>query len=151
MKRIWRGVLVALLVVLGAFMLWPRNLGEAFDAEKQFAVSITIFDVVNGRPDNHTEQYDLPAGTEAGARINDLLSRHTYHLTLSSLMGDSVIDGANITMHFVNSDGVFLTLTGGTTELFLNQRTYRLDYWGRDRGTELCEAVLAILREGGGL
>ena len=138
--------MIALLVVLGAFMLWPRNLGEAFDAEKQFAVSITIFDVVNGRPDNRTEQYDLPAGTEAGARINELLSRHTYHLTLASLMGDDAINGPTITMHFVNSEGTFLTLTGGTTELFLNHRTYRLDYWGKDRGTELCEEILTILR-----
>ena len=146
MKRIWRGILIALLVVLGVFMLWPRNLGEAFDAEKQFVVSVTVFGVTDGRPDNQNEQYDLPAGTEAGAKINDLLARHTYHLTLGTLMGDSVIEGPHITMHFVNSDGVFLTLTGGAGELFLNHRVYRLDYWGKDRGTELCEEILTILR-----
>ena len=145
MKRIWRGCLIALLVVLGGFMLWPRNLGEAFDAEKQFAVSVTLFDVVDGRPDNKTEQYDLPAGTETGRRINDLLSRHTYHLTLGSLMGDNVIDDPTVTMHFVNSEGVFLTLSD-TAELFLNHRTYRLDYWGRERGAELCQEILMLLR-----
>ena len=147
MKRVRRGIPVALLVLLSAFMLWPRDLGAAFDAEKQFAASVTVFGVTNGRPDNRNEQYDLPAGTEAGRRINDLLAQHTYHLTLESLMGDSVIDGPTLTLHFVNSDGVFLTLTGGTTELFLNHRTYRLDYWGKERGTELCEEILAILRE----
>jgi len=147
MKRFWRIVLVVLLVVLGAFMLWPRDLGEAFDAEKQFAVSVTIFGVTDGRPDNQNEQYDLPAGTEAGARINDLLAQHTYHLTLGSLMGDSVIESPDITMHFVNSDGAFLTLTGGTGEMFLNHRVYRLDYWGADRGTQLCNEILGVLWE----
>lgn len=147
MKRIWRGVLIVLLVVLAAVMLWPRNLGEAFDAEKQFVVSVTIFDVADGRPDNQNEQYDLPAGTEAGAQINDLLAQHTYHLTLGSLLGDSVIESPDITMHFANSDGTFLTLAGGAGEMFLNHRVYRLDYWGADRGTELCNAILDVLRE----
>lgn len=147
MKRVWRFSLIALLAVLAAVMLWPRSLGEAFDAEKQVAVSVTVFGFTNGRPDNQNEQYDLPAGSEAGNRINELLSQHTYHLTLGSLLGDSIIDGPDMTMHFVNSDGVFLTLAGGTAELFLNHRVYRLDYWGKDRGTELCAEILTILRE----
>ena len=56
-------------------------------------------------------------------------------------------EGATVTLHFNNGGGTLLSLTGNTTELFLNHRVYRLDYWGRDRGTELCEAVLNILRE----
>ena len=147
MKRIWRTFLIVLLVVLGAFMLWPRDLEEAFDTEKQFAVSATIFDVVNGRPDNQNEQYELPTDSEKGERIGELLEKHTYHLTLGSLLGKNVIDGPTMTLHFINSEGTILSLAGGTAELFLNHRTYRLDYWGKDRGTELCEAILEILRE----
>lgn len=147
MKRIWRGFLIVLLVLLGAVMLWPRDLGEAFDTEKNMAVSVTIFGVTNGHPDNRTEQYELPDGSEQGRRIGELLAEHTYHLTLGSLMGRDVIDGPTMTLHFINGEGTLLSLTGGTAELFLNHRVYRLDYWGADRGTELCEEILAILRE----
>jgi len=145
-KRIWRGFLIALLVVLGAFMLWPRDLGEAFDTEESIAVSVTIFGVTNGQPDNRTEQYELPAGSEKGKHIGKLLSQHTYHLTLGGLMGKDVINGPTMTLHFINGEGTLLSLTGGTAELFLNHRVYRLDYWGKDRGTELCEQILGILR-----
>lgn len=147
MKRIWRGFLIVLLVLLGAVMLWPRDLGEAFDTEKNMAVSVTIFGVTNGQLDSRTEQYELPDGSEQGGRIGELLAEHTYHLTLGSLMGRDVIDGPTMTLHFINGEGTLLSLTGGTAELFLNHRVYRLDYWGADRGTELCEEILAILRE----
>lgn len=147
MKRIWRGFLIVLLVLLEAVMLWPRDLGEAFDTEKNMAVSVTIFGVTNGQPDNRTEQYELPDGSEQGRRIGELLAEHSYHLTLGGLMGRDVIDGPAMTLHFINGEGTLLSLTGGTAELFLNHRVYRLDYWGADRGTELCEEILAILRE----
>ena len=147
MKRIWRGFLIALLVVLGAFMLWPRDLGEAFDAEESIAVSVTIFDITNGQLDNKTEQYELPADSEAGKHIDALLSRHSYHLTLGSLMGDDSIEDLTMAIHLYNGKGELLTLTGGTSEINLNHRVYRLNYWGKDRGTELCEEILKILRE----
>ena len=147
MKKSWKIVLAAVLAVLAAWMLWPRNLGEAFDAEESIAVSAIIFGVTDGRVDNETEEYQLPAGSEKGERIGELLSQHTYHLTLGTLTGRDVIEGTTVTLHFNNGVGTLLSLTGNTAELFLNHRVYRLDYWGRDRGTELCQAVLNILRE----
>lgn len=146
MKRIWRGTLIALLVLLGAFMLWPRDLDEAFDTEESIAVSVTIFGVTNGQLDNKTEQYELPADSEEGERIEELLSQHSYHLTLGSLMGKNTIEGPDVVIHLFNGKGELLTLAGGTAELNLNHRVYRLDYWGADRGTELCGEILAILR-----
>lgn len=147
MKRIWRIVLIVLLVVLGAFMLWPRNLGGAFDTEESMAVSVTIFGITNGQLDNRTEQYELPAGSEQGERIGELLEKHTYHLTLGSLVGKNVIEGPDMVLHLYNGKGELLTLAGGTAELNLDHRVYRLDYWGTGRGTELCEEILEILRE----
>lgn len=147
MKKTWKIALAAVLAVLAVWMLWPRNLGEAFDTEESIAVSAIIFGITDGRVDNKTEEYQLPAGSEKGERIGELLAQHTYHLTLGSLMGENVIENHTMVLHFNNGEGTMLSLTGNTTELFLNHRVYRLDYWGRDRGTELCEAVLNILRE----
>ena len=147
MKKTWKIALAAVLAVLTVWMLWPRNLGEAFDTEESIAVSAIIFGITDGRVDNKTEEYQLPAGSEKGERIGELLAQHTYHLTLGTLTGRDVIEGATVTLHFNNGAGTLLSLTGNTAELFLNHRVYRLDYWGRDRGTELCEAALNILRE----
>ena len=147
MKKSWKIVLIAALAVLAAWMLWPRNLGVAFDAEESVAVSAIIFGVTDGRVDNETEEYRLPADSEKGRKIGELLAQHTYHLTFGSLTGRDVIEGATTTLHFNNGKGTLLSLTGGTAELFLNHRVYRLDYWGADRGAELCEAILGILRE----
>ena len=141
-------VFAAVLAVLAVWMLWPRNLGEVFDATESLAVSVTIFDVTDGRVDNQTEEYRLPADAEKGERIGELLSRHSYHLTLGTLTGRDVIEGHTVTIHLYNGKGMPLTLTGGgKAELFLNHRVYRLGYWEKDRDMELCEELLAVLRE----
>ena len=148
MKKVWKIVLVAALTLLAVWMLWPRNLGSAFDTTKNIAVSVTIFGVTDGRVDNQTEEYRLPADSEKGSRIGELLSRHTYHLTLGSLMGKDVIEGHTVTIHFYNGKGTPLSLTGGgRKELFLNHRVCRLGYWGAERDMELCEEILDVLRE----
>ena len=38
MKKTWKIALAAVLAVLAVWMLWPRNLGEAFDTEESMAV-----------------------------------------------------------------------------------------------------------------
>ena len=148
MKKTWKIALAAVLAVLAVWMLWPRNLGEAFDTEESIAVSAIIFGITDGRVDNKTEEYQLPAGSEKGERIGELLSQHTYHLTLGTLTGRDVIEGHTVTIHLYNGKGMPLSLTGGgKKELFLNHRIYRLGYWGAERDMELCEELLAVLRE----
>ena len=147
MKKAWKIGLIAVLAALAAWMLWPRNLGEAFDTEESIAVSATIFGITDGRIDNQTEEYTLPADSEKGARIGELLSQHSYHLTPGTLIGQNVIEDHTMILHFNNSEGTMLSLTGGTTKLFLGHRVYRLDYFGAERGTQLCEELLSILRE----
>ena len=148
MKKRWKMILAAALAVLVVWMLWPRNLGAAFDTEGSLAVSVTIFGVTDGRVDNQTEEYRLPAGSEKGKRIGELLAQRSYHLTLGTLTGKDVIEGHTVTIHFYNGKGTPLSLTGGgRKELFLNHRVYRLGYWGADRDMELCEELLAVLRE----
>ena len=146
MKK-WKVAVAAALVLLAAWMLYPRNLGAAFDAEQSTAVSVTVFGITDGQIDNKTEEYRLPAGSEKGARINELLSQHSYHLTVGTLMGQNVIEDHTMILHFNNREPAYLSLTGGTTKLFLNHRVCRLDYFGQERGTELCEEILNILRE----
>jgi len=141
-------ILAAALTLLAVWMLWPRNLGAAFDTEESVAVSVTIFGVTDGRVDNQTEEYRLSADSEKGKRIGELLAQRSYHLTLGTLTGRDVIEGHTVIIHLYNGKGTPLSLTGGgKAELFLNHRVYRLGYWGADRDMELCEEILAILRQ----
>lgn len=148
MQKKWKIALASGLILLAVWMLWPRNLGAAFDTTESIAVSVTIFGVTDGRVDNQTEEYRLPADSEKGARIGELLSQHTYHLTRGGLMGKDVIEGHTVTIRFYNGKGTPMSLTGGgKKELFLNHRVCRLGYWGAERDMKLCEELLEILRE----
>ena len=56
-RAIWGTVLAALLVV--AWMLWPRSLAKAFDAEQQFAATVVKTGVKDGKTwSDSSGQYD---------------------------------------------------------------------------------------------
>ena len=47
----------------------------------------------------------------------------------------------------IGGTAVKMGLVDETGKLSINNMVYRLDYWGSDRSTALCEDVLKILRE----
>ena len=144
----YRGkALLAALLVFVAVMLWPRSLERSFDAAESMAASATIFNITYGHPDSQTENFELEAGSAKGQRIGELLSEHRYHLTWGSLTGRDHVSNHTGSICLFNSSGEDLIWFGEVGELLLNGRVYRLDYWGSDRSTALCEDILAVLRE----
>ena len=44
-----KAALLAVAAVFAAWMLWPRSLAKAFDAEQGLAASVTVFGVRDGK------------------------------------------------------------------------------------------------------
>ena len=66
MRKWQKTALLAAAAVFAAWMLWPRSLAKAFDAEQGLAASVTAFGVRDGRAwMDSSEQYDLEGGCAA--------------------------------------------------------------------------------------
>jgi len=139
--------MILTLAAIVTWMLWPRSLEGAFDATGPVSASVVIFDVVEGELDTQTEQYQLEADAPAGEKLEELLGEYSYHLSVESLIGKDSLEGFTVAIHLYNVKGEKLTLVDETGKLSINNMVYRLDYWGSDRSTALCEDVLKILRE----
>lgn len=142
-KAIWSVVLAAAL--FAAWMLWPRSLAKAFDAERQFVASVAKVGVKDGQLwSDYSEQYDL----EGSALLREVLEGYSYHLCWGSLTGANAIDdkgGTNESLHLYNN-GDEEMISNGTCRIMLNGRVVKVGYWGHGRGTALNQDLLAALR-----
>lgn len=146
MRKWQKTALLAAAAVFAAWMLWPRPLAKAFDAEQGLAASVTASGVRDGRAwMDSSEQYDLEDGC---ARLQEVLEQYSYHLCLDTLAGENAIDGkggTDHTVHLYNVSAQSIT-SNGTARIFVDGRVYRVGYLGSRRGTALNRDILAALR-----
>lgn len=146
MGRRKKAVLLAAVAVFAAWMLWPRSLAKAFDAEQGLAASVVVSGVRNGRPwMDSSEQYDMEEGCAA---LREVLEGYSYHLCWDTLTGENAIDGkggTDHTVHLYNISAQSL-VSNGTAHIFADGRVYRVGYLGSRRGTALNRDILAALR-----
>ena len=89
MRKWQKTALLAAAAVFAAWMLWPRPLAKAFDAEQGLAASVTASGVRDGRAwMDSSEQYDLEEGCAA---LREVLEGYSYHLCLDTLTGENAI------------------------------------------------------------
>ena len=89
MRKWQKTALLAAAAVFAAWMLWPRPLAKAFDAEQGLAASVTASGVRDGRAwMDSSEQYDLEEGCAA---LREVLEGYSYHLCWDTLTGENAI------------------------------------------------------------
>lgn len=144
----WAGLLAAaaaVVVLFAAWMLWPRPLAVEFNAERQFAASVTKQGVRDGKLwMDVSEQYEL----EGSTALQEVLEGYSYHLCWDSLTGENAIDGRGGTYETLNlyNSGDEGLISNGTSRLILNGRVVKVGYWGHGQGTALNQELLAALR-----
>ena len=146
-KKMAYGAALAAVILLAAWMWWPRPLANAFDAEQPLAVSVVASGIKDGELWMDTdERYDLEHGSAALAEI---LEGYSYHPCLATLFGNGSMDlkgGTGETVNLYNAEGQCL-ISGGTAQITLDGRVYRVGYWGKSRGTALNRDILMALRQ----
>lgn len=146
-KKTVYGIALAIAALLAAWMWWPRSLANAFGAQQQLAVSVVASGIRDGQLFmDSDEQYTLEQGSAALAEV---LEGYSYHPCWATMFGDGSMDlkgGTGETIHLRNAEGRLLT-SGGTAQIALNGRVYRIGYWGKSRGVDLNRDILRALRE----
>lgn len=144
-KKKW---LCVALVILCAAVYWrPMNLGAAVTAEhSNFSVVSILHRITNGKIDNLTRSYDLPAGSAEAAAMADILEKYSYHRCLRTYISDGSMDGKGGSDYTIllSTTREHITFTG-TGEIAIGSRVYRTDYIGRRNSMDLVEEVAALL------
>lgn len=145
-KKALLGVALAA-VLFAAWMLWPRPLAGAFDADQPFTVHVTDLGIRDGSAFIETgDPVAVEPGTPEAEAVKQALAGHSYHLCLDTLTGADSLDGIGTRkIALYGQDGTGLNIFSGNTRIYCGGRYVRLDYWGKGRGAALCEELLAAV------
>lgn len=145
-KRILTAALLAV-ALFTAWMLWPRPLAGAFDADQPFTVHVTDLGIRDGSAFIETgDPVAVEPGTPEAEAVKQALAGHSYHLCLDTLTGADSLDGIGTRkIALYGQDGTGLNIFSGNTRIYCGGRYVRLDYWGKGRGAALCEELLAAV------
>lgn len=148
-KRVVLVLLAAAIAAFAAWMLWPRSLAGAFDFDQPFTLTVTELELqedgrwTSGEPVSAA----VEPGTPAAEAVRAALEEESYHLCLSTLTGDPLIDGTGdqiVSLYgSAGQEKNHLTLYAGNSRLNAGGRVVR-GYF-RD-GAALCGELAAILR-----
>ena len=149
-EKIFRGLpllLAAAVVAFAAWMLWPRSLEGAFDAQGGLSVTVITSGVevvdMNSRPYQNVENYTVEASSPEAEAIGEILEGYSYRLCWESLTGKSLIGNiGNVSVHLYGPEGDF-SVFSGTGKVRLNGQTV---YLTGGRSSALCEVLTALLR-----
>lgn len=144
-RWIWYGILTVAAVFF-VWMMWPRSLAKAFDAE-EFAGMVIVSSVDHGVASQNVLQYYAEPGSEAAEKATERLEGEYYHLCLDTLVGSNGID--NIGAYHVSLDSTegSLQVFSGTKKIFVDHDVVRLGYLGHARAKALCDDLIDILEE----
>ena len=145
-----RTILILVLAAAAAFaawMLWPRSLAGAFDAQGGLSVTVITSGVevvdMNSQPYQDMENYTVEASSPEAEALGEILQGYSYRLCWESLTGKSLIeDIGNVSVKLYGPERD-LSVFSGTGKIRLNDRTV---YLTGGRSAALCEALTALLR-----
>ena len=101
----------------------------------------------NGTPSMASTTYDFEEGSPEAEAIGEILERYSYHRSLRTLFPNTDLDGndAGYWLHLW-SDGLYLS-SGGTGEINVNDRVYRMGLFGNQTLLAFMEEIAAVLAE----
>lgn len=128
------------IIVIVMFFLYPISMSSILGRQNQ---SFTLL-----IKDTNTEQMiteQIEPGSEKYTQIQRLLERYIYHPSLRTLIGDSTLDGNAAGFWVQIYCGERSLVSGGTGEIKVDDRIYRLGYWGNKTALSFMEEIRGIV------
>lgn len=137
--------LAVAILALGAVFLWPLSFQGVFPPDTELVVTHSLISIENGVPRHTTANYEFAPDSQQFAQIEQILSGYTYHRSLRSFSSDTTVNGNDAGYWLFLYCGKGRILCSGTGEIVVNDRVYRMGYWGNQKAFSLMEELSAVL------
>ena len=144
-KKIWLMLAAALALVLYFRPLpFPALSFEDADNLNIHKVDLAI---EHGKPLMDSTTYSFAEGSPEAKAIGEILERYSYRRCLRTIFSNTDLEGndAGYWLHIWGGDLYFSS--GGTGEINLNDRVYRMGWFGNRSNLAFLEEIAAVLAE----
>ena len=142
---------IVFVLILGlGFFLWPLSVSGRLPVASGATVIWNEVNWPNGDGSDVTMvpvSYSLAASSQEALALEAILKKYSCHRTLRTLWGDGLLsenEGDGWLSIYADGGARYL-ISGGTGEIILNGKVYRLDDWGNQRAREMIEEIRGLL------
>jgi hypothetical protein len=138
-------------IIFGLIMLWPLSFSDVMvdDIEIYFIVTDLGVDE-NGRLENTTSNYIIKPDSDEFIQLRNILNKYSYHRSFRSFFNDTSMTGndAGYWFHIYQiGTEVKTIITGGTGEVIINDRVYRIGYWSNKKALSMMDEIHNLLEQ----
>ncbi len=128
-KRITIILALIALIAFSAFLLWPCSFSSI--APECTLITVTYID---NTLDHSNETKVFERGTEKFEKFQSVLENYTYHRSFRTFFDDGSMGGNHagywLYIYLDTGDDRKVIICGGTGEIRIDDRIYRVGYWG---------------------
>jgi len=155
-KRFMFLVLGLIVSAFALFFMWPLSFSVMFD---DISDNARIYVVVNETgvkfeggvevPRGEVTEHIITSDSQKFQQIQQILDNFSYRRTFrtffsdASMMGDDA--GFWLSIYVIRENDTRSIITGGTREILVNSRVYRVGYWGNRANIEMMNEIRSLL------
>ena len=151
-KKIMLLLMGVTLIVFGLIMLWPLSFTNAITGDAEMRIIIWDLGIKeSGHFDTTSIDYIFQPDSDEYTKIWNILDKYSFHRSFRSFFKDTSISGRkgadyNLQIYFVEEGKLSRSInTLGTGEIVVNDRVYRIGYWGNKKAIKLMDEVRSVL------
>jgi len=146
-KKIPICVLALVIIVIGIVFLWPLSFSGIIADDADVFIVRTDMEMEDDAPKHITTNYQFQADSTEFAHIQQILNKFSFHRSLRTFFDDASMDGndAGYWLHIYSGESDISC--GGTGEIMVNGRVYRIGYWGNKKALSMMREISDLLAD----
>ncbi|MDD4797197.1 MAG: hypothetical protein PHO66_05470 [Eubacteriales bacterium] len=144
-RKIIFSMLTLAAVAVTALFLWPLPFSGLLAGDAQLLAARTQLRGTPDTPTHSTADYRFAPDSPEAARIRQICAGYSFHRVPRTFFGDGALRGndAGYWLHLWTGDHSISC--GGTGEVLVDGRVYRIGYWGNGASLAMMREISALL------
>lgn len=142
-KMVWSIILAILMAIFCVVTYFYQPIPFHFIEDDLISIVYVDFSLENGRANQSTKQYSIQVDSLEFQQMKEIFEKYSYHRSLDTIFSDASISGAS-KIFMICTNGVSMTI-GNVPEIIMQDKVYRVGYWGSSEINDLNNELLEIL------
>jgi len=126
---------------------WPLSLTQVISDDASLFISIVDINLDGGKPLQLVTNYNVEPESEEFLLIRQALGRYSYHRSWCTLFNSNSQGKHRVDYFIVMLQEGAIISTGGTGQIEVNARQYRLGYWGNKTNIHMMNEIRGVLEQ----
>lgn len=126
---------------------WPLSLTKVINDDASLYIIIVDMSLEGGKPQQLVTNYYLEPESDELLQIKQVLARYSYHRSWCTLFISPSQEKSPVDYVIVMIQEGHIISTGGTVQISVSTRQYRLGFWGNKTNIRMMNEIRGVLEK----